>query len=129
MSNMRNWVSGVAPIDENTIQWASEEGKRLAKQLNLGYRRNENLTTSSLRRFFGEVRRLENLKFEDAQEDIFLLRAKLAYDAGRKEAVKEFYKTVKGGLEVAANDSDSFKRFTKLIEAIVAFHKFHGGKD
>jgi CRISPR-associated protein Csm2 len=114
------WVSGEQLIDNETIEWANKTGKYLEEI---------KLTTTSLRRFFGEVRRLQSMEGLTFQEDVRFLQAKLAYDAGRKNPVKKFYEIIIGGLQVAGNDRASFERFVKIIEAIVAFHKFHGGKE
>lgn len=59
------------------------------------------------------------------------LRVRFLYEAGREEAVKrfvveaniiEFLKTING-------DKKGYILFNRYMEALVAFHKFYGGKD
>ena len=116
--NLR-WITESNAIDNDAVQWTEDAGKYLAKC---------GLTTSGLRRFFGEVRRIQT-DFQSFQEDVQLLRAKLAYDANRKgkEGVQEFYDLMKDGIIAIEKDEARFNRFVKLCEAIVAFHRVHGG--
>lgn len=109
-------------ITKETISWSEEMGVYLVE---------EGLTTSSFRKFFGEMRRIQNLKDSRKKEDILLLKAKLAYDAARKgdQGMKSFYLKLKDALETCGEQPDSFDRFVKIVEAVVAFHKFNGGRD
>ena len=61
-----------------------------------------------------------------------MLKPKLAYAAGRQPAVTPFYKLVSAavaGIEKAENKPQAFQNFFELLDSIVAYHKFHGGKD
>ena len=78
----------------------------------------------------GEGKDLATLPLDIANE-IRYLEVKLRYQCGREKNVKEFAE--KGNLfvriQAIGNDAKKYKDFAKFIEAIVAFHKFHGGKD
>ncbi len=91
----------------------------------------EGLTTSSFRKFFGEMRRIQNLNDFRKKEDILLLKAKLAYDAARKgdQGMKSFYDKLENALDACGEQPERFDRFVKIVEAVVAFHKFKGGRD
>lgn len=125
MENMKKeWVTGEIPINDEVVQWAERTGKELA---------NAKLTSSNIRRFFGEMRRIQS-DFERYQEDVPLLKAKLAYDVGRKwnprepnkdRGIKDFYDVLSPGITSIGGDEVNFTRFVKITEAIVAFHKLY----
>ncbi|MCB0596841.1 MAG: type III-A CRISPR-associated protein Csm2 [Lewinellaceae bacterium] len=115
------WINGTTPINDEVVQWAESTGRILA---------NKGLTSSTIRRFFGEMRRIQS-SFKDYVEDVPMLKAKLAYDVGRKYderrnkgiGVKLFYDVLKPGIEAVQGKKENFNRFVKIAEAIVAFHK------
>ena len=81
------------------------------------------LTTSQLRKFFGEVKRQQ---MEGYNETAFvLLKPKLAYAVGRADKnskIKDFYLTLSKLMELV-KDEKTFKNFIQVFEAIVAYHK------
>jgi|AntRauTorckE5430_2_1112549.scaffolds.fasta_scaffold00369_10 CRISPR-associated protein Csm2 len=116
-----NWITDRDAIDNNAVDWAENAGL---------YLKGSGLSTSSLRRFFGEIRRIQ-ADFDTFGGDVPLLRAKLAYDANRKgkDGVQQFYDLVKGAIIAVGQDRAKFTNFVKLAEAIVAFHKAAGGSE
>ncbi len=82
------------------------------------------LTTSQLRKFFGEVKRQQIKGFD--KTEFTLLRPKLAYAVGRvsdKDAkINDFNYVISEAIKVVEYEAD-FKRFIKIFEAIVAYHK------
>lgn len=59
------------------------------------------------------------------------IKVRLAYEAGREPDVKKFLEK-SGLLEVVDNigsDKQRFVRFEKYLEALVAYHRYLGGKD
>jgi len=123
-------------ITEDVVQWTNSFGKYLQTNQN-GTRP---LTTSQIRKFFGELKRIQASP-EKFKEEIPLLKAKLAYAVGRdhdkrgkpKSKIKEFYEELATGIDSIRNDINNrdkdLIRFVKIVESIVAFHKYHGGKD
>lgn len=101
------------------------------------------LTTSQIRKFLTAVNVVKNkvdiykmqpdndyLSDELALE-IQFLKVSILYQSGRENAVKEFVEEsdivkIISGIE---NDIKKFERFHKYIEALVAYHKYYGGKD
>lgn len=102
------------------------------------------LTTSQIRKFLTAVNVMRNkvdlyiaqnkyadeLSIELAAEVKFL-KVNLLYQAGRAKAVKDFMEI--SNLAAIIGDVDKnikkFQRLCKYVEALVAYHKFMGGKD
>lgn len=91
------------------------------------------LTTSQLRRFFGEVKRLQMSGYNETA--LVLLKPKLAYAVARANANSEkkipnkieyLYKIIVEMIDTvnaSPNKESSFKNFILFFEAIVAYHK------
>ena len=82
------------------------------------------LTTSQLRKFFGEVKRQQMSGYDET--DFVLLKPKLAYAVGRaKDAnakINDFYFVISKAID-NVNSELQFKNFIKVFVAIVAYHK------
>jgi len=95
---------------------------------------NKILSTSQLRKFFGELRRIENenkLNFKKLEDDftdtdLLLLKPKLAYQVGREKEqnakIKNFYSQVSLLID-GVKTHKNFTNMIKIVEAIVAYHK------
>lgn len=108
------------------------------------------LTTSQIRKFLTAVNIVKN-KVElylvqnkaatklpqDLVEEIKFLKVNLLYQAGRdaasnkKATVKKFVKqaNLEKIIDDIGDDKQKFARFCKYTEALVAFHKYYGGRD
>lgn len=121
------WITG-KEFDNDTIKWADHFGNYLSPE----YKDDkEALTTSQIRKFFGEVKRIQ-ADFEKYKNDVPLLSAKLAYSVGRQKSnnrLKKFYEEFDKCIKVIDGKKTNYDRFVKLLESTVAFHKYHGGKD
>ena len=82
------------------------------------------LTTSQLRKFFGEVKRQQMEGYDET--DFVLLKPKLAYAVGRtkdsKSKINDFYLVIANAIDRVKNEVQ-FKNFIQIFEAIVAYHK------
>lgn len=122
----KQWIDS---IEKETIEWTKKLGTELA---------DKKLTTSQLRKFFGEVKRIEN-KSKDASKnittDIAMLKPLLYYTLGRELGNKEskdgfqlFATTISSLVEIVLEKKDSvvprFRNFVKIFESIVAYHKY-----
>lgn len=102
------------------------------------------VTTSQIRKFLTAVNVVRNkvdlykAKNKGAESlskeltaDIKFLKVNLLYKAGRTAAVKQFMTVSKLNVIIdSIGDSLArFVKFTKYVEALVAYHKFLGGKD
>ena len=125
-------------INDDAVVWAKSFGQYL-QQDDSRNRGTKPLTTSQIRKFFGELKRIQAdpIKYQD---EIPMLKAKLAYAVGReassfrgqvqyKTKIKEFYTELESGIDfIRTGNGNDLSRFVKLVESIVAYHKFFGGK-
>ena len=124
----QSWIQ--EGITEAAVEWAKSFAEYLAKKDNNG---KTALTTSQLRKFFGEVRRIES-NFSKNKNDIVMLNPILAYAVGRNNnsKIKDFAEEMSVGISAVRlgtqSDLSDFKNFIKLFEAVVAYHKYFGGK-
>jgi CRISPR-associated protein Csm2 len=112
---------------ETLVKCAEEIGTELAEN---------KLTTSQIRAIFGEVRRIEGeWKSEEAEvkqqanRSLILLRPKMAYRARKEKGrgVEDLVSVLDPAIDHVKGDEDNFKRFVDFFEAILAYHKAHGG--
>ena len=68
---------------------------------------------------------------EQLAAEIKYLKVKIAYQAGRERAVRDFVQKAEltKKIDDIGTDLSKYKEFAKYIEALVAYHKFYGGKD
>lgn len=129
---IRNWIRNGINNDE-PINFADSFGKYIAKN---------NLTNSQIRNFFGELRRIQLLGYIDlttqkSQKTAFLMvKPKLAYAVQRhnNKGLRYFFEFFKIASDAVdkSNDQEGAKHFDnlmRLLEAILAYHRFHGGKE
>ena len=97
-------------------------------------------TTSQIRKFLSSVNRIENRVMaesetlsDDIANEIRYLKIMLAYQTGRAEKAKKetraFYNELIPKIDKIGNSKKAFTEFARYVEAIVAYHKFYGGKD
>jgi CRISPR-associated protein Csm2 len=108
---------------ETMVKCAEDIGQALARQL----------TTSQIRSLFGEVRNIQGdwqVNSQRASRNLILLKPKMAYRA-RKErgrGVGDLVSVLSPAIDLVGGDGDHFQRFAEFFEAILAYHKAHGGK-
>lgn len=131
----RTWIqNGITP---EIVEWTKSFGEHLCSS-DGGTRP---LTTGQIRKFFGEVRRIDSDVIRH-KDDIPMLKPMLAYAVGRdkndrgqnKTKIKEFVEELIKALDaIRYGESDKiirdYKNFVKLFESLVAYHKYFGGKD
>jgi CRISPR-associated protein Csm2 len=114
------------------VRYADDLGKRL---------KNSRLTTSQIRAIFGEVRQIQaqwgmgGENRQRARRRLVLLKPKMAYRARREpgRAVEELVSVLDPAVDLVVAESDSetqdghFQRFVEFFEAILAYHRAHGG--
>jgi CRISPR-associated protein Csm2 len=125
MEFKKEWITD--EIDPETVKWAANFGAGLAQNKLDGsgnILRDTRLTTSQLRKFFGEVKRQQAIGYNST--DFVLLKPKLAYAVGRTKKrdsrMHELYKVLSTAIDEVKNVKH-FKNFIKIFEAIVAYHK------
>jgi len=109
---------------ERLVEYAEEVGDFLANKVRL--------KTSQIRRFLDAVTRIKTKSFGnegvDFERESILLRPKLAYAAGRQDQVKPLMAVLDPCMR-KVKDEDGFLNFARFVEAIIAYHRYHGGKD
>ena len=117
-------------VTDVTVQFAEKFGKYLA----VDDFDAEPLTTSQLRKFFGEVKRQQMMK-EFNETEFTMLKPKLAYAVGRvkqnarkgkAQKIEDFYTVITDAIDKVLKSPDrakAFKNFITAFEAIVAYHK------
>lgn len=107
-------------VTEVSVNFAERFGKYLGQK----DEDMEKLTTSQLRKFFGEVKRQQMTGYDPTS--FILLKPKLAYAVGRakgkKSKISDFYVVLSDMIDKVKCEND-FKNFIKIFEAIVAYHK------
>ncbi len=140
-----DWVIADQGLPEAAVDFAEAFGQHLADQF-LGKRDNtligggrNALSTTQLRNFFNEIRRIQlKRNFKENLSDFFMLKPKLAYatarvmsDGFKKEnRIKDFNEALILLIDKVAQTQNPvhFENFTKFVEATVAYHKWYGGQ-
>ena len=116
-------------VTATTVQFAEKFGNYLAEKEDQA----EPLTTSQLRKFFGEVKRQQMTGYDDTE--FVMLKPKLAYAVGRAkqngkkdkhQKIEDFYTVMADAIDKVEASTDkpkAFKNFITTFEAIVAYHK------
>lgn len=102
------------------------------------------ITTSQIRKFLAAVNKISNMvKLSDISEDkldnniieeIKYMQIQFAYLVGKSKGtktesqMKSLYELLKDEMSNLHTKKD-FINFARYIEAIVAYHKFHGGRE
>ena len=100
----------------------------------------KNITRSQIRKFLAAVNKISNLVNisnlpddklnEDILNEIKYMQIQFAYIVGKNKAeeIKKLYDSLKNEMS-KLNTKKEFINFARYIEAIVAYHKFHGGEE
>lgn len=103
------------------------------------YLKNKRLETNQIRKFLDAINRVkaqlvEVSKGDDTQQlpsaledEIVLLKPKLAYAAARQEAALPLSEVMSVAID-KTTDFQDFNRLVQFIESIIAYHKAEGGK-
>ena len=87
---------------------------------------------SMISTLYDEVRRERAEKLSDEEQSrIQYIRLHFAYEAGRDNKVKDFVNEadIFAHIHDIGDSKEKFLLFCKYMEALVAFHRFYGGKE
>jgi CRISPR-associated protein Csm2 len=99
-------------------RYAEEKARHLVSG-----RDNEKLSTSQVRNVLDSLQRMN--RYDEGK--LQMLRPRLAYAAGRhKGRVRDLQAIMDIAIEMT--DAGNFQNLKNLMEAIVAYHRYHGGK-
>ena len=116
-------------VTDVTVKFTEKFGNYLAKKEDYA----DPLTTSQLRKFFGEVKRQQMTGYNPTE--FVMLKPKLAYAVGRAkqngkkgrhQKIEDFYSVMADAIDKVEASTDkpkAFKNFITAFEAIVAYHK------
>ena len=82
-----------------------------------------------------DIYKINNLQASTLSDELSMevefLRVNIAYQAGRDKTVKEFVEKTDllNMIKKINGNIKAFEEFCKYVEALVAFHKYYGGKD
>ena len=123
--SIENWV--LNGITKETVEFANAFGEFVAKN---------DLTTSQIRTSFGEMRRIQMNSFSKQKTDFLLLKPKLAYAVKRhnKQGLTKFYEFFSIAYDVVdtvdlVSGEKHFENLMNLMEAVLAYHKYYGGRE
>lgn len=87
--------------------------------------------TTQIRRFLDGVRKID-IKSRGGEEfdreGVILLKPKLAY-AAKEKKLKPLMEVLEPAITAGSHSYSDFKKLLAFIEGIVAYHRFHGGKE
>ena len=125
-------------MEGNYVERAEEVIKSLVKEDKNGNKKID-LTTSKIRNILSMVSDLYNdtqrLKGEKLSDELYMrtqyLKMRLAYEAGRDKITKDFIEKAKLMKEIdnIAKSRTALLNFCHYVEALVAYHKYYGGKE
>ena len=104
-----------------------EEADTLAKRMKDG-----GLTTSQIRNIYAAVKKIQ-MRTEKGEaldaHQLLMLKPKLAYAAKRagKDGADLLKMALTQAIDYVDNSRENFDRFVDFFEAILAYHKAHGG--
>lgn len=128
--NLKTWVSDPKGLPADAVNYAEELGKTLVDLGTNGRPGFNKMTTSQVRNFFGEVRRIQMKGFDANRAAFVMLKPKLAYAVARARRENKIHTFKEVVVEMLPHVSTSghYENFVNFLEAIVAFHKANGGE-
>lgn len=115
---------------ESIEKIAREQGEKFFQlRIKINQIRNFYSTVAKIRNDF----HLKSKKFSDEiRRELIMLKPKLAYAAGKNQEVRPFqelFDEAISGIINSKNPAKALENFFFLAEAVVAYHKYFGGKD
>ncbi len=96
------------------------------------YLKQQGLKTNQVRKFLDAINRLKSVlaqenDFSKIENEVILLKPKLAYAAARGKATNPLSKVMSKAIDKVKSKED-FERLVQFIESIIAYHKAEGGE-
>ncbi len=132
----KNDFAEVTAIEIDEI--ANIKGKEFAKPND---KDRKPIKTNQIRNFFSHFNtiknefkklKISNQPIEELDSSLILIKPKLAYAKGRNKEIEPFQQLMFEVIDKVYKSSDKDKAYTnffEFVEAIVAYHKYYGGKD
>ncbi|MEI0476641.1 type III-A CRISPR-associated protein Csm2 [Brachyspira pulli] len=98
------------------------------------------ISTSQIRKFLSAVNKINNkVKYQndseelsnDIVDEIAYMRVQFAYIVGKNKTkgMEELYNKLEPAMAEIKTSKAAFINFARYVEAIIAYHKFYGGKE
>lgn len=124
---------------QNYVDSAEQVIIKLSKKVDRNGRTVQMVTTSKIRNLLAMTSDIYNEIMNQNQKElseeicakIEYLRVRFIYESGRETKVKDLVMEadILDILKNIGKDRDKFILFNRYMEALVAFHKYYGGKD
>lgn len=132
---MPDTIRTTGVIGDNYVDEAEEIMDRLMKN----GRFKEKMTTSKIRNILSMVNDIYNREFNRQDENLGIesnallqrMRVRLVYEAGRTLEVKKFVEETKllDYIKNVNGNRNKFLSLARYMEALVAYHRYFGGKE
>ncbi|OPY90899.1 MAG: hypothetical protein A4E72_00417 [Syntrophus sp. PtaU1.Bin208] len=139
---IKSWI--INGPDREILKSIDQFSERIAHNLKktpIGQEKNdESVTRAQIRQIFSKMKTIEAKGIKDTEllsqkSEFLMLKPLIAYAAGRhnKKGLTEFKKVLSTSIDYVTEATDDkewkkrFKNFCKLFEAILAYHRAHGG--
>lgn len=128
-----------AQFDALEAKAINEKAETLGKAM-----KERNVKTNQVRKFFSNISSMrthfkqikdwgiDSIELKNLKRELILLKPNLAYSKGRHKELEDFQNTmfkVIDSVDIANDSKLAFENFFFFVEAIVAYHKYYGGKD
>jgi CRISPR-associated protein Csm2 len=108
--------------------------ERFASEITNAEKKAENVSTSQIRQIFTKLKSIEAKGYSGQEVEFLMLKPMIAYTAGRHklERLNKLKKVVTAGIDAVTEadkekQKDHFNNFCRFFEAILAYHRAHGG--
>lgn len=115
----KDWITIGA--DKALVEYAERAGKDLA---------DNNLSSSQIRRIYGEIKRIQMGKWEKNKSSFYLLKPKVAYTYGRVKGLDKkksvgikYFKDIYDDASQYVTSNETYENFCNFMEAILAYHR------
>jgi CRISPR-associated protein Csm2 len=107
------------------IDAASRVGEQLARQVKATQLRHVLDETVRIRM---EAQRAASDFQKEVRPRVVLLKPRLAYQAGRERSMKPFCDLLSAMIDRVQDERD-FEGLAEFVQAVIAYHRYHGGSD
>ncbi len=111
-------------IDKKAVEYSDEFGKFL---------KYKNLSSSQIRNVYGELKRIQMKGLKNEKTAFLLLKPKLAYASVRDNSrglkpLQEVFNKAFDAVDLESENAEKrFQNLMDFMEAVLAYHKAHGG--
>ncbi len=136
----------MAIFDDDLSRIDPEELNKQALEYGKKFAQKDNIRTNQIRNFFSSLTKIRSEFYQEqrknaqkgnklppsVRKDLVMLRPKLAYAAGRHKEVlpfQKFFDEIITSVLKSENPVEAIKNLFFISDAIIAYHKYFGGKD